>query len=151
LPYVFFSQPKMPVGTNLKSPTFEFTNATLLIDRTCLNEKSGKQIVEQQIFNTVLEMIEEADDFILLDFFLWNPWKGVNEESGKLRALSSELAQALISKRRKDPDLPILAITDPINRIYGGQAPIFFDRLAEVGIPVVYTDISRLRKKHIGQ
>ena len=76
------------------------------------------------------------------DFFLWNPWTGTTGKRD--RELALELAGALIAKKLENPDLPILLLTDPINRIYGEDQPEFFDAMAASGIPVVFSDLARL-------
>ncbi|MEM8867983.1 MAG: phospholipase D-like domain-containing protein [Verrucomicrobiota bacterium] len=144
LPYLLVRQPKMPEGTNLESAPFLFERAELLIDHTRYDEVAGEYLLEHQIFDRILKEVREAETFIIADFFLWNPWKGGIEGGGELRALSGRLADALISKRIQNPNMPILVITDPINRIYGDLAPEFFDRLASYEIPVVFTDLNQL-------
>ncbi|MEM1223798.1 MAG: hypothetical protein AAGH40_13685, partial [Verrucomicrobiota bacterium] len=76
LPYLLFRQPEMPKGTNLKSPALPFDYAELLIDRTRWNEVQGEFLLDHEIFDTVLREIRDAETFVLVDFFLWNPWKG---------------------------------------------------------------------------
>jgi phosphatidylserine/phosphatidylglycerophosphate/cardiolipin synthase-like enzyme len=144
LPYVLFRQKELPAGTDLHSPAFAFTEARLLIDRTWWDAEAEHLVTEHQIFDEILNEIDEAETFLIADFFLWNPWKGAIETSGALRPLAEELANALIQKRIQNPDMPMLVITDPINRLYGNQAPTYFDRLAGAGIPVVFTDLSQL-------
>ena len=144
LPYLVFVQRDMPAGTDEQSPVFNYAAARLLVDRTVWPDGAAGPRLEHEIFDTMLREIEAAETFLLLDFFLWNPWRGAIESSGELRELSGALADALIERRKAEPNLPILAITDPINRIYGDMAPEFFDRLAQAGIPVVFTDLSRL-------
>jgi hypothetical protein len=144
LPYLLFRQQDLPAGTDLRSPAFEFSEARLLIDRTVWDAKAQRLRLQHQIFDAILSEIEGAETFLIADFFLWNPWKGAVEVSGELRPLAGELADALIRKRIQNPDMPILVITDPINRIYGDQAPEYFERLAAAGIPVIYTDLSQL-------
>ncbi len=144
LPYLLFRQEALPGGTDLRSPAFEYTKARLLIDRTLWDEDEGRVIKSHVIFDTVLQEIEAAETFIIADYFLWNPWRGSVEASSELRPLAEELADALIRKRIENPDMPILVITDPINRIYGDLAPEFYERLAAAGIPVVFTDLSRM-------
>ncbi len=134
----------MPEGTNLKSPDFSVERAQLLIDRTSWDADAKRYVQTQQIFDTVLREIRDAETFLIADFFLWNPWAGSIEGAGGRRALATELAEALIAKRIRNPDMPMLVITDPINRIYGDLAPEFYGRLADAGIPVVFTDLSRL-------
>lgn len=144
LPYLLFRQKYLPEGTSLRSPDFEFSNARLLIDRTSWNADQETYVRSHQIFDAILDEIDAADSFLIIDFFLWNPWCGATEASGDLRPLATQLADALLRKRIQNPDMPMLVITDPINRIYGNQAPEFFDRLAEAKIPIVYSDLSKL-------
>jgi phosphatidylserine/phosphatidylglycerophosphate/cardiolipin synthase-like enzyme len=144
LPYLLFRQQALPAGTNWESPPFEFDQAQLLIDRTAWDAGAGQPVRQQTIFDQILAEIEQAETFLIVDYFLWNPWRGAVEASGELRPLAQELADALLRKRIQNPDMPILVITDPINRIYGAHAPEYFEQLAGAGIPVVYTDLSQL-------
>jgi hypothetical protein len=114
----------------------------LLIDSTGYDPETGERILDHEIFDRVLDMIARADDFIFVDFFLWNPWTGTTGERDREPAL--ELAGALIARKLENPDLPILVLTDPINRIYGEDEPGFFDSMAASGIPVVFSDLARL-------
>jgi phosphatidylserine/phosphatidylglycerophosphate/cardiolipin synthase-like enzyme len=134
----------MPPGTNLASPAYPFDRVELLVDRTAWDPERGQYVREHQIFDAVLREIREAETFLIVDFFLWNPWKGVIGEGETLRPLSTELAAALIEKQVQSPDMPIVVITDPLNRIYGAHAPEFFSRLAQAGIPVIYTALDQL-------
>ncbi len=144
LPYVLIRQPEMPSGTSQRSPEYGYDSARLLVDRTLWDSKGQRHLLEHEIFRSILSEIEKADTFIIADFFLWNPWKGAVGEDTELRGLSSELAQALIEKRIKNPDMPILVITDPINRVYGEDYPVFYGRMSQAGIPVIFTDLERL-------
>lgn len=115
----------------------------LLMDTTGVDAATGERILDQQIFDRILDQIARADDFIVADFFLWNPWSAVTGPDG--RDLALELAAALMARKLDDPDLPILVLTDPINRIYGEDEPGFYREMAAIGIPVVFTDLGRLR------
>jgi len=99
-----------------------------------------KRIVKQEIFDEILEMVRRADLFVYMDFFLWNPWQGKVPEN--FRSLSGELAGALIKKKQANPAMPIIVLTDPINRIYGSHEPALFKEMARSGISVVFTDLS---------
>lgn len=144
LPYLLFRQKDMPLGTNLASPPYPFSTAELLIDRTIWDAESGAYILEHVIFDAILTEIKEAETFLIADFFLWNPWKGAVESGGDLRPLANELAVALIEKHMERPDMPMLVLTDPINKIYGDHAPDFYQAMADAGIPVVFTALSEL-------
>ena len=144
LPYLLFRQKQLPPGTDLSSSGFGFNVARLLIDHTAWDASREAYVQRHAIFDTILQEIEAAETFVIADFFLWNPWRGGVEASGDLRPLAEELADALINKRIKNPGMPILLITDPINRIYGDQAPDFYERMAAADIPVIFTDLSQL-------
>ncbi len=144
LPYLLFRQVDLPAGTSLRSPAYEFDYAELLIDRTAWDAQRNSYFQSHHIFDAMLDEIEAADSFLIVDFFLWNPWRGAVEAPGDLRPLARELADTLIRKRINNPDMPILVITDSINRIYGNQEPGFFGRMADAKIPVVFTDLGKL-------
>lgn len=144
MPFFVMRQPDLPPGTHVASPKIPIpaTDLQLLIDSTARDPATGATIINHEIFDALLTAIDEADEFIVADFFLWNPWRG--KSSADHRELANELADALIEKRRDNPDLPILVITDPINRIYGNKPTGIFDRLHQAGIPVVFTRLDRL-------
>lgn len=144
LPYFLFREKELPAGTNQSSPGFSFENAQLLVDQTAWDADRGAYVQRHAIFDTILDEIAAAESFIIVDFFLWNPWRGSLLAPGELRPLAETLADALIAKRIENPSLPILVLTDPINRIYGDQAPGYFERMAAADIPVIYTDLSQL-------
>ncbi len=144
MPFFVMRQPDMPGGTHVKSPRIPIAESQLrlLIDTTTRDAEDGTPIIDHEIFDAIIAAIHAADEFILVDFFLWNPWRGASEAPH--RNLSGELVDALIESRRKHPEMPILAITDPINRIYGDQPADIFNRLQQAGIPVVFTRLDRL-------
>lgn len=115
---------------------------TFLSDETFVNE-DGSRIIEQEIFDEVFRMIENAEHFILLDMFLWNSFQGAKPELHRL--LSSELTEALRKKKEDFPKIEIVVISDPINTVYGGQQSPEFKSLSAAGIPVVLTDLHMLR------
>ncbi len=144
LPYLLIRQPGLPAGTNVRSAEMPYSEAELLVDRTRWDAGRERAEIDQRIFDAMLREIDAAETFLVADFFLWNPWMGAIESGSGLRPLSEQLADALIAKRIRNPDMPMLVITDPINRLYGESEPAFFRRMAEAGIPVVFTDLDRL-------
>ncbi len=142
-PFLIHRQPPPPPGFNTRSKARPIlpNQLKLLIDSTITNPANNEKILSHHIFDQILKSIDQADQFIYLDFFLWNPWKGTSTEN--YRKLSEELATALIKKKQNYPDLPIIVVTDPINRVYGTHEPPFFQQMASVGIPVVFTDLNR--------
>ncbi|ASJ72547.1 phospholipase D-like domain-containing protein [Granulosicoccus antarcticus] len=111
-------------------------------DISWLNSEGERQM-SQETFDQVFRMIGEAEEFVLLDMFLFNAWQGpVPEEH---RALSEELTQALIEQKQRNPDMLIIVISDPINTVYGGLESVHFKRLRDAAIPVVLTDLNQLQ------
>lgn len=104
----------------------------------------GRALIDQQIFDDVLRIIAAANEFVVLDFFLFNDHRG-EATPAPHRELSSELRDALIARKRAVPRLQILFITDPINGVYGGEPSEDLAALRAAGIDVVITDIDRLR------
>lgn len=149
LPYLLPGPTPPSYGLNVRTEPFPCPpeRIHLLIDSTGADAETGRRIVDHQVFERILDQIARADDFIVVDFFLWNPWKAVTGPDG--RDLSLELAAALIARKLEDPDLPILVVTDPLNRIYGRDEPEYFLQMAAVGIPVVFTDLNRLRDSNL--
>ncbi len=114
----------------------------LLVDEAWMDE-SGTRQVHQEIFDAVFEIIDEAEGFILLDFFLVNDF--MYEAGPGMRPLSQEIADHLLAKRRASPAVKIIFITDPINTIYGSMESPQFKAMQEAGIQIVWTELNQLR------
>lgn len=118
-------------------------NMKLLIDTTW-QDPSGARKSDQEIFDTVLEMIHNARDFILIDMFLF----GSSEKA--YRHLTRELTDALIQKKQSTPDINIILITDPYNTMYMPEDSLpEFRALEQEGINVVLTNIHKLRDPNV--
>jgi len=116
----------------------------LLYDITSYDYNLKRRIIKQQIFDAILQQIHNAETFIVMDFFLWNDWEGKLDTGAIHRRLSSELADALIKKKKKQPLIRIVCLTDQINRIYGTDDPPFYEKLMQADIDIVFTDLSML-------
>jgi phosphatidylserine/phosphatidylglycerophosphate/cardiolipin synthase-like enzyme len=134
----------MPAGTDVTAPVLEYANEQVrfLYDLTYA-DAFGRPHHEQRIFDEVFSIIEDADSFIVVDFFLANDLMGAS--AGVHRALSRQLVDRLIARKNADPKLAILFITDPINEVYGGTTSALLDELRNSGIEVVITDLEALR------
>jgi len=143
VPYILLPDMDLP-GTDVSGPLrpIDPSQCKLLLDVTAYDTNLEERVFHQQIFDEVLTLIRQAETFVYLDFFLWNSWQGAVPEDH--RKLATELADALIQRKEEKPDLLVLALTDPINRIYGNDEEPFYHELAKQGIPVVFTDLDRL-------
>ncbi len=114
-----------------------------LLHDTTYVDASGRRHVDQQIFDALFEIIHDARELLILDFFLFNDFKGTVADNA--RDLCAELTEHLIEQHSACPDLSIYFITDPINTIYGGVENPYIAELASAGIEVVVTDLAPLR------
>lgn len=139
---------KMPEGTSVASGYYAAgpDDIRFLRDVTYIDEE-GRRIVKQEIYDKVFLMIDRAENFILADIFLINSFQGQIREEHRL--LSSELASALCAKKKNNPEIKILLITDEINSIYGGIEPPEINLMKKCGVEVVYTDMSKMRDGNI--
>ncbi len=137
----------LPAGLSAAGPWRAVADADvrLLVDSTRIGP-GGARVVSQAIFDAVLAAIARAEHTVVLDYFLFNAMGGATppSEAGG-RAISSELAEALLGWRAAHPTGALLVLTDPINDTYGGAASALFARLRSGGVEVASTDLDRLR------
>ena len=78
----------------------------------------------------------------MLDFFLFN-----DEYPNTMNFPNQveEMTDLLIAKKKENPEMPILFVTDPINNFYGAYEEDNLKRLRENGIEVVVTDLNKMR------
>ncbi len=133
----------IPKGTSRESSLYKASNIEFLYDLTYL--KDNKKIYEQIIFKEQLKMIENAEDFIILDMFLFN-----DEYNRKYEfpSIVEEFTEALINKKKEKPDIKILFITDEINNFYGVYKSPYITKLEENHIDVVITDLEKMRNSN---
>ena len=105
----------------------------------------GAPVVRQQIFDSVIGLIGQAREYLVLDFFLFNGHRGAALDAKPHRELSVELRDALLARKRAMPQMHILVIADPINDVYGGLPSRDLAALRGAGIEVVTPDLDALR------
>ena len=130
----------LPGGVSTSGPDRGVARLELLTDITY--QQDGVQRTEQVIFDRVLEMIDQADRFVVIDMFLFN-----EEHMGDrdYRPITRELTNRILERLRAVPTLDVTFITDEINNFYGAYESPALRRLEEGGVRVVITDLSRLR------
>jgi len=105
----------------------------------------GAPVVRQQIFDSVISLVGQARDYLILDFFLFNGQRGATAGTPPHRELSIELRDALLKRKREMPQMRILVIADPINDVYGSLPSRDLAALRSAGIEVVAPDLDGLR------
>lgn len=132
----------LPDGLDTATPYRQADQVEFLADTTWLDAR-GRQHSEHEIFDAALDMIGQAESLIVADFFLLNRFAG-SADAGH-RPLSGEFVEGLVERRAARPEVNALLITDPFNTLYGGVMQPLFSRLEAHGIPVIETDLRRLR------
>jgi phosphatidylserine/phosphatidylglycerophosphate/cardiolipin synthase-like enzyme len=106
-------------------------------------DADDRPVHEQRIFDEIFALIGGARRLLVLDLFLLNDHMGAG--GNPLRPLSGELVEALLAARRRQTEMPVVLVTDPINDVYGGDPSPQLGALRGAGVRVVSTDLLRLR------
>lgn len=130
---------KQPEGVNFESKDFVDTEVKFLRDLTYL--KDNKRIVNQEIFDNVFKLIDESEDFIIVDMFLFNDNYANNDD---FENLSKILSEKLIKKKKEKTNIKIIFITDPINTFYGSYDNPYIEKMKKEKIDIVMTDLDKL-------
>ncbi len=134
----------LPAGVDYRSKGYcvSVEHIDFLTDLTYKNTK-GETIHEQEIFDTILALIDNAREYILIDMFLFNSYRGKAENV--FRRLCFEVMARLVEKKKLTPSIKIDFMTDPINIVYGGSKSRELELMRAAGINVIYTDLKKLR------
>lgn len=133
---------RMP-GTGLSTEPIlvDEKDVDILFDTTG-HDASGVKLARQEIFDTLLSLISEAGDTIVLDMFLVNQFGTLTRKP--YRDTTRELVEALVRRKTEHPDTWILLLTDPVNSAYAFDCPPALRPLVEAGVHVVLTDLEQL-------
>ncbi len=135
-----------PASVSIAGAPRPIEQLTFLHDDSWVDE-AGRRVIEQSIFDSVFAAIDNAEQFIYLDVFLFNDWQGPVPET--TRALSGELTRRLTEAAKRVPAPQIVVVTDPINTVYGGAESTHLDALRAAGIEVVLTDLVPLQDSNV--
>ncbi|WP_078553569.1 phospholipase D family protein [Bacillus alkalicellulosilyticus] len=130
----------IPKGLSLEGNPYHVSHVDFLQDLTY--EQKGEIKHDHQIFDRVLDMIDNAEDFILFDMFLFNDKHDNDKEYPEI---TDDITLALLDKKEKSPDIEIVFITDEINTTYKSHPNGHLEKLEENGIEVILTNLTPLR------
>ncbi len=111
-------------------------------------DATGRRVQQQAIHAATLQLVREARDFLVLDYFLFNAQGGPRGPlvyEGGLAPVSTTLVDALRELKQSQPGLPVLLLVDPINDYYRGTAPPAIAALQALGVDVAVTRLDGLR------
>jgi len=130
-----------PEGTSVQGEFCDVNEMAFIYDLTY--QKEGQTVQNANIFEEQLEIIDRAEDFILMDLFLFND--AYDREKQQYSENIEVMTKALVQKKHLDPDIKIILITDPINNFYGAYEEAHIRTLKENGIITVITDLDKLK------
>jgi len=141
---VFQNYKPLPEGLDYESKTHLVSKDDIefLYDLT-YEDSLGNIVYEQEIFDTIDSLVTNAQEYVLIDMFLFNSFKGPGNYA--YRELSPILTNRLIEQKSKYPDLKIDFITDPLNTLYGGYKAPELNLLQNTDINVIITDTRKSR------
>ncbi len=136
----YHSFKQLPDGISMEGKIHSVSDQSIefLYDLTYENE-NGEVVVEQEIFDRILAMIDDAEEYILLDMFLFDT------DEDAFRDLSTELVDRLIEKKNQSPATKFQIMTDMYNTLYGSIENEPLGRLEDAGFHVAFSDMDRLR------
>ncbi|WP_417565789.1 phospholipase D family protein [Marinobacter sp.] len=138
---LYHTHKPLPQGISYRGGVFPLEDPVLLTDVT-RHYPDGHEEKDHEIFNEVFRLIGQAEEFILVDMFLFNSTK---PEDVVHRPLAKQLTEALLTRKSAKPGLSVIVISDPLNTMYGGTTSPWFEALHNAGIPVYETALHPLR------
>ena len=138
---LYHTQKPLPPGISYRGNALPLIEPVLLTDVT-RHYQSGREERDHEIFDEVFRLIGQADEFILVDMFLFN---STGPDDVAHRPLARQMSEALLARKAQKPELSITVISDPLNTMYGGTTSPWFDVLRKGGITVVETALRPLR------
>ncbi|MGM0508031.1 MAG: phospholipase D family protein [Fusobacteriota bacterium] len=130
----------LPKGISVETPVRRTSNVEFLNDITYI--KDGKRVHEQEIFENIFTIIDEAKEYIIIDMFLYNNYY---DKGDSFIDLSRQLTDSLIEAKNREENIEIIVISDEINNFYGSYENEMFRRLKENDIEVIITDLNKLK------
>lgn len=142
--FVWILQKSRPIARGLSYRGEQYQGDFKFLYDLSYQSKEGEKEVKQEIYETMFSEIEKAEEFILLDLFLFND--DYDRSTGlEYPSLSWDVCNALIKKKEKNPKVEVVVITDPINSVYGSYKPKMFKAMEDKGIQVVTTNLDQVK------
>ncbi|MHA6260099.1 phospholipase D-like domain-containing protein [Sporosarcina sp. CAU 1771] len=140
---LYHTYKQLPPGISYEGEVHQTDAIEVFTDLTYAQNQDGDGTVhENHIFEEVYSIIEAAEEFIVLDLFLMDHY---GDEEVAYPKISETLTTKLLDKKKENPELRIVFITDPINTGYESYESKWFKKLEDAGVEVVYTDLDPLR------
>ncbi|HSP57137.1 MAG TPA: phospholipase D family protein [Halomonas sp.] len=139
--FLYHQYKPLPDGISYASDEYRVDDVKFYRDLT--HHEDDTRHVDQEIFARLERMIEEAEDFIVIDAFMMDG--RVSDPSENYPPIADDLMRQLITKKSANPDMPIVFISDSVNTGYGSYPADWLEPLKEAGIEVVMSNLHPLR------
>lgn len=131
-----------PYGTSVKGNIYNVERVEFLTDQTYVRD--DERIIDQEILKRSLDIIQEAENYVVIDMFLFN---SLYPKEDTYPEITKKVMEALIAK--KNEGVPIYFITDEVNSFYETYEVEEFLALSDAGIPVIETDMAEIKDSNI--
>lgn len=138
---IYQTHKPLPPGLSAESPAYKVDKVAFWHDLT-YQDSSGAQAREEQILPRILQIIDEAREFLVIDLFLFNDYTHTDQQ---FPAVSRKLTDKLIAQKSAYPGIEIVFITDEVNTNYGSAPNPLLEEMKAAGIKVILTDVDALR------
>lgn len=132
----------LPEGVSYAGDVHELSGDEIEFLYDLTYDKENKEVYDQSIFEEVNQTIKEADEFLILDLFLFNGYTDGKRDYPKI---SEKLSKAVVETMKKKPDLNVILISDEVNTTYGSHEAKQIKKIEDMGAEVILTDLDRLR------
>ncbi|PFG15402.1 phospholipase D family protein [Bacillus sp. es.036] len=132
----------LPEGVSYASKVHELSSDEIEFLYDLTYDKDNEEVYDHSIFDEVNKTIKEADEFLILDLFLFNGYTDGKRDYPKI---SEELSKAVVETMEKKPDLNVILISDEVNTTYGSHEAKQIKKIEDMGAEVIFTDLERLR------
>ncbi len=132
----------LPEGVSYASEVHELSSDEIEFLYDLTYDKDDEEVYDHSIFDEVNKTIKEADEFLILDLFLFNAYTDGKRDYPKI---SEELSKAVVETMEKKPDLNVILISDEVNTTYGSHEAKQIKKIEDMGAEVIFTDLERLR------
>ena len=108
----------LPEGISRESEPMALTDDEIEFLSDLTYQGEDVEVNEQEIFQEIERSIQQAREYIVMDFFLFN---GYSNEDREYPGITAKLSAAILEQMERYPDLQVVFITDEINTTYKGH------------------------------
>jgi hypothetical protein len=120
----------------------------LVSDYCVANPALGTRQGRLEIPQRAMKMIDEAEDFVIFCFFLFDNLYAPTEAPGDL---VGAITDAMIARKAQRPELPVVLILDRMHDAWGNRTSEVIEQLTSHGVDVFYSDVLDTRAAgHLG-